>query len=153
MAIVRTKLKPGDVLQISSGSDFAYLHYLGKHQKYGGAVAVKPNLHEAQALFTNEFFADSYVTFYPATAAFAHGLVKVVGHLPPVAVPTTLRRAGRRVDRRVETWIIEDGSREVVRGTLSDDELRLPIAGIWNHDYLMQRIAEGWNPVNCRDRT
>lgn len=153
MRTAQARLKPGDVLQIPSDSHFAYLHYLGKHQKYGDAVVVRRHLHESQTLITSEFFADGYVTFYPAPLALAHGLAEVVAHLPPAAVPTTLRRAGRRSGTRVETWIIEDGSRAVVRGALSDDELRLPIAGIWNHDYLMQRIAEGWNPVESRDGT
>lgn len=50
--------------------------------------------------------------------------------------------------RRIITWIIEDGSREVVKANLSEEELRLPIAAIWNHEFLIQRIAEGWNPMN-----
>lgn len=148
MTTQRNKLKAGDVLEFPVGNRFAYLHYIGKHPEYGEAVIVCPRLVERQTSMDSGFFADGYVTFYPAALAPAHGLAEVVAHLPPPGVPTRLRRAGRRSGIRVETWIIEDGSREVVKSALSEEELRLPIAGIWNHDYLIQRIAEGWNPMN-----
>jgi hypothetical protein len=47
----------------------------------------------------------------------------------------------------VDSWIIEDASGEVTKAKLSEEELRLPIAAIWNHELLVQRLAEGWTPV------
>jgi len=33
-----------------------------------------------------------------------------------------------------------------VKSTLSEEERRLPIAAIWNHEFLVQRVSEGWRP-------
>lgn len=147
MATQRGRLKSGEVLELAAGNRFAYLHYIGKHPEYGDAVLVSPKLHERQNAVTNEMFSNGYVAFYPVAAAIAQGLVHVVGHLPPPNIPQRLRRAGARSGRRVDTWIIESDSGEVVRTKLSEDEQRLPIAAIWNHDLLVQRIAEGWTPT------
>lgn len=146
MATQRKRVKAGDVLELKAGNRFAYLHYLGKHPEYGDAVLVSRRLQDRQAAVTGENFSAGYVAFYPVTAAVAQGLVEVVAHLPPPDLPERLRRAGARSGRRVDTWIIEDGSREVVKAKLSEEELRLPIAAIWNHELLVQRIDEDWNP-------
>jgi hypothetical protein len=148
MATQRARVKAGDVLRLRAGERFAYLHYIGKHPEYGDAVLVSPKLHELQASVASAIFAGGYVIFYPAAAAVAQGLVEVVAHLPPPSLPERLRRAGARSGRRVDTWIIEGGAREVVKAKLSEEDLRLPIAAIWNHELLVQRIAEGWNPMN-----
>jgi hypothetical protein len=148
MAIKRAKIRAGDVLELQAGSRFAYVQYIGKHPEYGDAILVIPGFHERETSLTSENFADGYVTFYPASAAASQGLVDVVSHLPPPPVPTRLRRAGRRSGTQVETWIIEEGAREVVKEKLSEGELRLPVASIWNHEFLIQRIAERWNPIN-----
>jgi hypothetical protein len=145
MAYKRAKV--GDVLELEAGNRFAYLHYIGKHPEYGDAVLVNPRLQERQTSVTANIFSDAYVAFYPVTAAVSQGLVEVVTHLPPPTLPNRLRRAGARSGRRVDTWVIEDGSREVVKAKLTDEELRLPIAAIWNHELLVQRIAEGWIPA------
>jgi hypothetical protein len=58
-----------------------------------------------------------------------------------------LRRPGARSVGRIDTWVIEDGTHEVVKKALTDEELKLPIAAIWNHEILIQRVREGWNPL------
>lgn len=100
---------------------------------------------------TDDMFAGAFVTFYPATAAVNQGLVHIVGHLPPPRLPTRLRRPGARVGNRVLTWIIGDGSNEVVKRELSDEERKLPIAVVRNHAMLIQLISEGWTP-ECEGR-
>jgi hypothetical protein len=50
------------------------------------------------------------------------------------------------VGDRVTTWIIVDECGEVLKRTLSDEDLLLPIESIWNHEYLIGRIKEGWRP-------
>lgn len=147
MATQRKRAKAGDVLELKAGDRFAYLHFVGKHPEYGDAVVVNPGLREQPETVSAEFFANGYVTFYPVAAAVAQGLVEVVAHLPPPKLPERLRRAGARSGRHVDTWIIETGSGDVVKAKLSDEELRLPIAAIWNHELLVQRIAEGWTPA------
>lgn len=141
------RAKVGDVLELDAGNRFAYLHYIGKHPEYGDAVLVNPRFQERQTPVTAETFSGAYVAFYPVSAAVRQGLVDVVANLLPPAVPNRLRRAGARTGRHVDTWIIEDGHQEVVKDKLSDEELRLPIAAIWNHELLIQRIAGGWTPI------
>jgi hypothetical protein len=136
------------VLEIHIGDHFAYLHYIGRHPHYGDAVLVSPVVHQRRTSVTADVFSDSYVAFYPVAAAVSQGLVVVVAHWLPPSLPIRLRRAGVRSGHRVETWIIEDGAQEVVKSVLSDDDLQLPIAAIWNHELLVQRIAQGWIPAH-----
>jgi hypothetical protein len=148
MATQRKRVKPGDVLELKAGDHFAYLHYIGSHPQYGDAVLVSPHLLEQRASIPSEYFTDGYLAFYPAATSVAQGLVTVVARMPPPKLPERLRRAGARSGRHVDTWIIESASGEVVKATLSVEDLRLPIAAIWNHELLIQRIVEGWNPAH-----
>jgi hypothetical protein len=140
----RKRARPGDILELEVGDGVAYLHYLGKHPKYGAAIIVSPRFNSRQV--TAAAFSNGYVAFYPATVAVARGFVKIVGHLPPPQLPERLRRAGARYGNRVVTWII-DGAQEIVKTKLSDEELQLPIAAIWNHEWLIERVAERWTPL------
>jgi hypothetical protein len=140
------RAKPGDVLELTAPDGVVYLQYLGKHPEYGDGVAVCPNKQRVPVEVNAEFFNESYVTFFPVGAAVAQGLASVVGHLPCAGLPKKVRRPGVRLANRIESWIIEDGSSEVVRQRLSESELALPIAAIWNYSFLLQRLTEGWRP-------
>lgn len=153
MKTKRPRAKPGDVLELRAADRFAYLHYIGRHPEYGDAVFVGPSLYEQSTALTPEIFANGYVTFYPATAALAQGLVEVVGHLPPPSLPSRLRRPGAISGRNIETWVIEDGASELVKTELSAAERQLPIASIWNHQYLVQRLTEKWDPTQTESRS
>lgn len=147
MAAQRKRVRPGDVLELQAADRFAYLHYIGKHPEYGDAVLVSPRLHDRKTPVKGDVFSSAYVTFYPVTAAVAQELVEVVGHLQPPNLPGRFRRPGAISGRRIKTWIIEGETGEQVKSKLSEKELQLPIASIWNHEYLVQRILEGWNPA------
>jgi len=138
--------RPGDVFELRTPDGYAYVQYLGKHPKYGDALLVGPDLHQERAPVVREAFAGGYVTFYPLTVAVTQELVEWVGHFPPPVVPRRLRRAGKRSARRVETWVIEDDNGQAVTAKLSQEDLRLPIAAIWNHEFLIQRLRERWHP-------
>lgn len=140
------RVRPGDVLEIAADGGMIYVHYLGKHPEYGDAVAVSPAKHLERMPISLELFRDSYITFYPAAVAVNRGLASVVGHLASAGLPPRVRRPGARSGRKIETWIIEDHSRETVKESLSDEERELPIAVIWNHELLVQRVSEGWRP-------
>jgi hypothetical protein len=73
-------------------------------------------------------------------------LVEVVAQSSPPRLPKRFRRPKAEHDGAVESWVIEGGWRNVVRQTLSDEERKLPIAGIWNHAFLRTQIANGWTP-------
>ena len=135
------------MLELKVGERFAYMHFVGKHPEYGDAVLINSQLGARQKSIFAEYFANGYIAFYPVTAAVAQGLIEVDGYLPPQKLPERLRRAGARSGRHVKTWIIESGTEEVVKNKLSNEERRLPIAAIWNHELLVQRISEGWDPM------
>ncbi|MEX2112559.1 MAG: hypothetical protein WD845_05200 [Pirellulales bacterium] len=91
-----------------------------------------------------------YLTFYPARAAVSQGLTQVVAssQLPhSISIPHRYRRVGARSrDGKVLTWIIVDDGRETLRHTLNESERKLPIAAIWNHQMLCDRIDDQWFP-------
>ena len=144
MTAKRTKI--GDVLEVVTPDGLIYLHYIGKHAEYGDGVAVCPVKQPGRVAVSAALFQDSYVTFYPASAAVARGLASVVGSLPTKGLPSRMRRAGARRGRKVLNWIIEGGSKEVLKEKLSDEERKLPIAAIWNHEFLIGRVSDGWRP-------
>jgi len=146
MATQRKRVKEGDVLEVKVGDRFAYLQYIGKHPHYGEAMLVSPMLHDRKSNVTNDLLSGAYATFYPVTAAIAQRLVEVIGHIEPVSLPRRFRRPGAMSGRRIRTWIVEGETGEQVKSKLTEDELQLPIATIWNHEYLVQRLQEGWSP-------
>jgi hypothetical protein len=141
-----TRAKPGDVLEVTTPDGFIYLHYLGKHPEYGDGVAVAHGKRPHRVSAYADLFRTGYMIFYPATAAVARGMAEVVGHLPSGGLPQRLRRPGARSGAKVETWIVEDASGETVKRSLTPEERMLPIAVIWNHELLLQRVAEKWRP-------
>ena len=138
--------KPGDILEVVAPNGLIYAHYLGKHPEYGDAIVVCPAIQSTAATIGPELFEGGYVTFYPVTASASRGFSSVVGHLPAPGIPKRFRRPGAIYGRIVTTWIIEESSKETVKETLSEEELALPIAAIWNHELLVQRVSEGWRP-------
>src|SRR5271165_2709367 len=60
----------------------------------------------------------------------------------------TLRRRGAMTRTgQIITWIIEkDGIDTAVRKELTEEERQLPIVGLWNHEFLIIRICQGWSP-------
>jgi hypothetical protein len=60
------------------------------------------------------------------------------------------RRSAVQVDdhERVTSWLITAGATRTPRrdDELDDDERRLPLAEIWNHQYLIEAISSSWTP-------
>ena len=151
MTARKKRLKPEDLLKVAVDGGSAHLHYLGKHPVYGDAVRVVAS--ECMPVASSDrdaLLSEGYITFYPAVAAVRQGLVEVVGHHGTgTQVPSKLRRAGARSkDGRVLTWLIKEGGVDSVTKTLTPEQRALPIAAIWNHEYLCIRIREGWRPEN-----
>jgi hypothetical protein len=145
---IRKRLLGGEILEVSVGKRFGYVQFLGEHREYGDAVLVNPALHERQARFPSGFFDGGYVTFYPASVSVSQKLAEVVAQSSPPAVPKRFRRADTTLeDGTVEKWVIEGGWRDVVRGTLTEEERTIPIAGVWTHQFLGEQIAKGWTPA------
>lgn len=142
----------GEVLEVQLQRGLGYAQYLGTHELDGDAVAVVPRVFPERPAIEPALLYDSYVTFYPVHLALRQKLVQVVGHLPAAPIPKVFRRQGAMSGREVLTWLIDDGPTTTVKRELSEEELRIPIAGIWNHEYLLNRIAEGWRPEHVGRR-
>lgn len=140
-------LSSGSVLRARTPAGDVHVLYLGTHPVYGDGVLVARGLARVDASVDDGRFSDGYVAFYPARDAVRQRLVEVVAQLAPRGLPSRLRRPGARRGREISTWILEDGDAETVRRELSDDERRLPIAAVWNHALLVQRVTEGWDPT------
>lgn len=140
------RLRPGDVLEVNGQSGLVYLQFLGEHPEYGDAVSVCPFEQPSRPSGYEALFISAYVIFYPLRAALARGLANVVGHVDSKGVPKKLRRPGARVGLSIMTWVVENGNSEITKQRLTEDELQLPIAAIWNHELLLQRVHDGWRP-------
>jgi len=149
--MARIRLRSGDVLEVGTDKGLAYIQYVGEHPKYGEVIGVLPGLFEQRSVDLGLLVSNTaYIAFYPARLAVAEGLATVVDRqaVPPGGgVPSRLRRAGM-ISRggEVETWIIDNGDRQVLRRALDEEEARLPRGMIWNHQMLIARLAEGWRP-------
>jgi len=51
-------------------------------------------------------------------------------------------------DGKVLAWIVERDGKEVLKRELTAAERKMPIASIWNHEYLIDRITDNWRPEN-----
>jgi hypothetical protein len=144
---IRKRLVGGEILEVTIGDRFGYVQFIGQHPQYGDAILVSPALHSRQAHFATGFFSAAYVTFYPAGIAVSNKVVEVVAQSSPPKLPRRFRRPkGRAGEGAVASWVIEGGWREVVRQNLTDEERHMPIADVWDHAFLRERIANGWTP-------
>ena len=140
------KLKFGDVLAIDAPGGVVYVQLIGKHPLYDEAVAVCPRLQAARVQVTEVLFADSYVIFYPASMFVKEGVARVVGRLPAPPFPTRFRRPGARAGDAIRTWLVEEPTGDVVRWSLSDEELQLPIAVMCSTEALIDFVTHEWRP-------
>jgi hypothetical protein len=145
------KLNPGDLLEIRIKSGFSYLQFVGVHPEYGDVIWVRPAVFDSELSdFSCLFSQFGYVAFYAARAAVRHGLVRFVSAYPLpqcVVVPRNVRRPGARSSSgRIFTWILEFDGKDILKKQLDEKERLLPIAAIWDHQLLIQRIGEGWCP-------
>ena len=142
----RRRKKVGDVYEMPIDDGWGYIHYIGVHEKFGEAILVCPGTWHQRPEIDATFFEDAFLTFYPIGAALWNKLVSKVGHILPPPMPDVMRRPGWREGRKVVTWIIMTPEGEVKRKVLSEAERKLPVAVIWNHEYLVDRIRESWSP-------
>lgn len=140
------RLRPGDVFRFDTKKGPGFLQYVGRHPEYGYAVVVDPLI---GGNASSSRFQHGYIIFYPLGAALWHRLVEAIDHFAPPLMPQVFRRPGARIATRIENWIVESGGTETLRSRLSQEELRLPIASIWNHEFLVTRVMEGWDPTKA----
>lgn len=161
------RLRSGDVLEVEfpkvpspsvafPDGGFGYLTYVGKHHHNGDAVRVCPRVFHEQPEITDGLFVDSYIAFYPANVALVHKLVRVVGRLAPVAMPTTFRRGPFKLGEVTLPYQIDvyNGKecKTYLKYSLSEEEKNLNMATVYNHEALLCTISQGWRPQwDCDD--
>jgi hypothetical protein len=137
---------------VTTPRGLAYVQYTGKHPEYGPAIRVFPGaFFEVRPQDWEPLFSQGgYVTFYPVGVALSQGAVGIVGNLPlppGEGPPVRFRRPGWVTkEGKVALWFICEGEQEVRRTELSEEERRLPIAEIWNHEFLVHRLVVEWRP-------
>ncbi len=141
-------------MEIQTPRGLAYIQYTSRHTRLGDTVRVLPGLFterpgtaELNALAAQEGF----FTFYPVGLAVRQGLAEIAANcpIPPnLDAPSLLRRIGAMTpDGKVVAWRIADGVKEtLVKRELTAEERRIPIASIWNHEFLVSRLSEQWRP-------
>lgn len=147
-----TRLKIGDLVEVSSSLGLTYAQYTHKNARYGALLRVFKKVYAETPELLDCILKDEvrFSAFFPLKAAVAQGIVRVVGNLP---VPKELSqfpvfRAGV-VDPsvgKVVTWWLWDGDNEKNIGSLSEEQRHFPIRGIWNDTLLIERIESNWTP-------
>jgi hypothetical protein len=156
------RLRSGDVLEIEfpkvpspeiafPDGGYGYLTYVGKRNNRD-VVRVRPGILYERPPINEELFADSYVTFYLANLALKHKLVRVVGKLAPVPVPSVFRRPGW-IERggKITSWLIEDENGTTKVESLTDEQKKINIAESLNHEALLYQISKNWKPEKSVD--
>ncbi|HEV7706485.1 MAG TPA: hypothetical protein VGO46_19465 [Gemmatimonadaceae bacterium] len=145
-------LSIGDILELDCKNGFAYVAFSGKDATLGAAVWVIPKIysepqHDWESVFANK----GYFVFYAANTALKHRLVRRVAHsIEAMKMLPGPRRNAIRTDKngKVVRWVITEGDKRVPKADheLSESDRLLPIADMWNHQFLLAKIAAGWMP-------
>jgi hypothetical protein len=152
MSSFRKLPKPGDLLEVQCTQGFFYIHYVGRHQHLGDVIYVYPRVFPQPVVECSSLESIAgYLTFYPVRSAANQKLARVVDPcaLPVGAqVPACYRRIGarNREGNKVLAWVIVREEREILKRKLTKAEKRLPIAAVWNHEYLIEQVEAGWRP-------
>lgn len=145
-------LSAGDILEVECPAGVAYISYAGRDANLGDAIWVIPEVFRQPTQdWSTVFGRNGYFAFYPAGTALRRKLVRKVGYSTEAlrVVPVKRRRELAVDDSGVVTsWLITDGRDRTPKrdSELTDEEKGLPIASIWNHPLLIERIVSGWMP-------
>ncbi|HVG62363.1 MAG TPA: ribonuclease E inhibitor RraB [Hyalangium sp.] len=154
MTASRKRARFGDVFEVRTPQGLAYLQYTSKHPRYSDTVRILPGLFKSRpapdelaGLVTQE----GYFTYYLVSLALKHGLVERIGNYPIPAgleAPSKLLRAGFRTSEgKALAWFLWDGTQEtLLKRELTAEEKRISLAQMWNHEFLVHRLAEQWRP-------
>jgi len=142
----------GDIIEIPIRQGLAYAQYTHRVKPYGALIRVfettrrqRPRDWAAMAVSPIAFSV-----FFPLNSAVRQKVVQVVGRTEVAAwnraLPVFRDGNPHPVTRKVDTWWLWDGEREWEVGTLTPEQRRMPILGVWDVVMLVARIEEGWRP-------
>jgi hypothetical protein len=146
------RIRPGDVIEIPTSRGLCYAHYSLKKNQWGALLRILPGFFAQRpknicALVKEK---EKFVTFFPLQAAVNRKIFEVVEfcEVPESARDFPLFRAAGYVDRdgKVHDWWLWDGEREWRIGTLTSEQLKLPIRSVINDTLLIEEIEGDWTP-------
>jgi len=143
------RAKIGDIVEISTTKGLAYAQLTHKHPMYGELVRVVEGFHSVRPAIGDVADRDTrFVTFFPLTAAVSRGIFQIVGNAP-VPEPSKqfpIFRSGTPdpQTKKVANWWLWDGQNEWRVPSLSPEQQKYPILGIWNDTLLVERLEQGW---------
>ena len=154
---MKTRVVPrfGDVVEIRTPNGLAYVQYTAKHTMppvFGDLVRVLPGLYETRP---DDFSLlaqtkHSYFTFTPISVACRRRLATIVCHekVPEWAQGIPVMRMANQFDGngKPQDWYLWDGVDTWPVTGPADEATKLSIAAIWGHDFLIEKLAEGWRP-------
>lgn len=147
-----SKPEIGDIVVVETRNGLAYAQYTHKKPMYGALIRIFDKIYQEAPADLSEVLNQPvrFSIFFPLTAALSKGICKVVAN---EQVPTSLKefpvfRAGipNPTTKKVDDWWLWNGDQEVKVGKLTQDQLKLPIRGVWNDTLLVDRIESGWRP-------
>lgn len=144
--VSRVRPKVGDICRIDTDCGAAYFQYTHKHERYGALIRVFPGIFHAEPDLAALIEDDSiYTTFFPLGAACNRGITKIVAEAevkPQWAKFPMFRAAVVLPDGRSGPWWLWDGEREWKVGTLRPEHEKLPLRGVCNDTFLIDKIIE-----------
>ncbi len=148
------RAKIGDIIEIPTSLGLVYAQHTHFHREYGELLRVYAQKYAQRPADLSQILQgdQQLMCFYPLQAAIKFRLVEAVGHCPVPAESAAfpLFRTGieDRDTLKVKNWWFWDGERSWPHGELTPEQERYPMRGIWNHEYLIDRIVEGWRAEN-----
>lgn len=142
----------GDIVEISTAKGLAYAHYTHEHPRYGSLLRVFDNLFEKQPTDFSSVVAGKvrFSTFFPLSAAINEGVFRVVHNCSVTDLnklfPIFKTGILNPDTKKVKNWWLWDGEKEWPVETLSTQQKKFPVRGIWNDTLLIARIEQEWKP-------
>jgi hypothetical protein len=139
------KLKVGDILEADANDHVIRIQYIGHMERTGDVIYVEPKLLEAGSE-VGPLSKNGYFTLYPASKALNVRLMRRVGNETAPEMPTTWRMGGLPKPDKSRRWKIVGPTESRWTDELTEEEYRIPVVGVWNHEFLLERVRSGWKP-------
>lgn len=147
------RIKFGDIFEIPTPKGLAYGQYLLRHNKYGALVRMFSKFHEQRPTELAEIMGEvQFVHFFALQGAVNKDIVTIVGNAPIPkeysTMPIFRNGSVHPATGKVEVWWFWDGEKDWRVGALTPEQRKMPILGVCNDTYLIERLVEGWRPEN-----
>ena len=152
------RAKIGDIIEIKTREGLAYAQFTTVVAPYGALIRVFDEIFQSRPknLAMLPTLPIRFSNFFPLTSALNQGVVTRVGNepVPPHLRAQSLFRYGLPdpVSRKVEEWFLWRGDVDYTKVEKLTPELsRLPTTGVWNIDFLVEKIEDNWRPEQDAD--